>query len=652
MNIQNNHNRLSTNKTAQHWCWRFLALILVLALLLSPLASSRPAAASTAPAGLLTIDSQDPHRLLMDGKPFYLAGYYPNIGALTHDQYDYENYYKILIDMLAVNRINYMRGVFDMGQTIGSSMSLYQRTGPGTANDGKPKYDLKKFNQDYFDYWRKVITYAQSKGIVVQLVINDSWHNKSNIVYDNGGDRVWGMKHDYYNGANNINGLDASDNTNWHSPSHASFEYHKQVIRKVVDNLGDLPNIVYEISNENNTNANWERQLADYLTSYEASTGRSRHLVMPRDLPNHDNAGGKTVDPVRSHTELVSNFSKNKVLIADNDGGGSSTPLSRRNKAWAALTAGAHMSYFHSGMFKLDVLVSSDASDGMRYIGLTTKFMSDFNVDLRGMIPSDSLVSSGWALAKSGERFIVYLRSGGSTTVSNLPSSYTAHWFDPRTGASQTASGGPTFTTPDSKDWVLYIVSSSSAAPTSAAPSPTPTNAPVNPTPTNAPVNPTPTPVPLQRSTGSILINFQPAKAPTYNGYLVDDGSVFGNRDNGYSYGWNKDNRASARDRNKHSDQRYDTFIHLQKDGFFTWEIALPSGNYEVRIISGDPSYYDSFYKLKGEEITVLKGTPTSKSYFIESSFTVTVSDGRLNIRPSGDAVNTKIAFIEITPVP
>ena len=420
--------------------------------------------------GVPTVDPGDPHRFAMNGQFWYPAGYYPAIAALTADQTDYVNYYKNLINKQSANRINYFRNVLTMGQPCGNSIVPYLRTGPGNANDGRPKFDLRpgspRFDEPFFDYWRTVITYAQSKGVVVQLCIFDTWHNKAWIT-ESGGDiqHEWGMKYDFYNGANNINGINTANSTDWTNPSHPVFQIQKLLIEQVVRKLGDLPNIVYEISNENYYNANWELQLADHLSAYEASRGLARHLVMPRDLPNHDNAGGKRNDPATTHNEMVGKHGVNKPLVADNDGGGDADVTGRRRKAWAVLTADGHVNYFHFSMYQKAVLDSQDVSDGMRYVGYTRKFVEDLAVDLRGMQPSDSLVSNGWCYAKSGERYVLYLMNGGSTTIWGLPGSYSAKWFNPRDGSNQPASGGPAFTTPDGNDWVLYIVKTAESQP-------------------------------------------------------------------------------------------------------------------------------------------------------------------------------------------
>jgi len=66
-------------------------------------------------AGMPQIDAQqDAYHFQMDGQPWYPAGYYPALGALTlrWDQVALNTYYQALIDKMAANGINYCRLVF------------------------------------------------------------------------------------------------------------------------------------------------------------------------------------------------------------------------------------------------------------------------------------------------------------------------------------------------------------------------------------------------------------------------------------------------------------------------------------------------------------------------------------------------------------
>lgn len=146
-------------------------------------------------------------------------------------------------------------------------------------------------------------------------------------------------------------------------------------------------------------------------------------------------------------------------------------------------------------------------------------------------------------------------------------------------------------------------------------------------------------------------INFQPAAPPVPAGFLADTGAAFGDRGNGYSYGWNADASAQTRDRNASNspDRRYDTLIFTQKYGAYFWEMAVPNGTYQVRIVSGDASYYGFTYQTEVEGVTVVSGTSSSAAPWVEGTRLITVSDGRLTVRNGAGATNNKLCFIEIS---
>jgi N-acetylneuraminic acid mutarotase len=150
-----------------------------------------------------------------------------------------------------------------------------------------------------------------------------------------------------------------------------------------------------------------------------------------------------------------------------------------------------------------------------------------------------------------------------------------------------------------------------------------------------------------------VKVNFQPASSPAADGYLVDAGLVFGDRGGGLFYGWDLDNRRAARDRNNPSapDQRYDTLTHTQSYGVRTWDLAVPDGQYSVRIVAGDPSAYDSVYALSAEGVLVTSGRATGTRRWFEGTQTIVVADGRLTVSNAPGSRNNKIAFIEVTSV-
>ncbi|MHC4445723.1 MAG: PKD domain-containing protein [Planctomycetota bacterium] len=417
------------------------------------------------PAGTPQIDPLDPHRFIVDGQQWYPSGSYPNLAALTvrTDGLSLTTYHQTLHNKLQANGLNYYRCVFTFGQPYAGSKNAetlpYNRSSTPGAADGGNKFDLSSWNAAHFTYWRNVVEDAGNKGLVVQFCILESWHiNK----WDHGGG--WGLKYDFYIGQNNINGLDVGTEANWHSTTHAVYDYQKAIVRKVVDELGDLPNIIWEVCNEPKPYYySWAMPLGDYLKSYELSSRGYNHVCMPVDLPDHQYCPGNqnVSDIPLLHTDLVARFSSNEVLIADNDTGTHYlNKHNRRKRAWAAFSAGAHNDYFQLSMGELSTLNSADIAEGMQYMGYVHQFISAFSVNLGGMVPSDGLVSNGWCYARSGDEYIIYLISGGSTTVSNLPASYDAYWFNPRTAVITDAGTGPTFTPPFGDDASLHIVQS------------------------------------------------------------------------------------------------------------------------------------------------------------------------------------------------
>ena len=152
-------------------------------------------------------------------------------------------------------------------------------------------------------------------------------------------------------------------------------------------------------------------------------------------------------------------------------------------------------------------------------------------------------------------------------------------------------------------------------------------------------------------STGSGLqrINFQSTDAYVPGGYVADYGDTYGDRGNGRSFGWNADNTDSARNRDddRSPDQEYDTLTHLQRGGEYRWEIAVPDGSYRVKIVAGDPSYFDGYFDLDVEGIEVVKSNPSSGTRWVSGTKTLNVTDGRLTVTNGSAASNNKINFIE-----
>ena len=76
-----------------------------------------------------------------------------------------------------------------------------------------------------------------------------------------------------------------------------------------------------------------------------------------------------------------------------------------------------------------------------------------------------------------------------------------------------------------------------------------------------------------------------------------------------------------------------------------TWEIALENGVYDVHIVCGDPMTNTQLNTINVEG-TILPDTTATN--FDEYDVKVTVSDGRLTIKPATGAINAKICYVDI----
>jgi PKD repeat protein len=145
-------------------------------------------------------------------------------------------------------------------------------------------------------------------------------------------------------------------------------------------------------------------------------------------------------------------------------------------------------------------------------------------------------------------------------------------------------------------------------------------------------------------------INFQPSSTTAPDGWLADSGALFGNRGDGFSYGW-LSTPGATRQRNATNspDLLHDTLIHTNGA---VWEMELPDGDYEIRIVSGDPGYFDSVYRTTAEGVTVVDGIPTTTERWIEGIARISVADGRLTVADGGGASNNKLCFMEVFSIP
>ena len=221
-------------------------------------------------SGLLRVNPENPRYFTDDsGRAIYLGG-----NQIFGDLQDYgwSNGYTDWQGYLKFARnknLNFLRNWTIWSTNGGSATPMqYLRTGPGTAADGQAKFDLTQFNQDFFDRMRSRIIDAGNNGIYVSIMLFDIYSFGNNLWADN-----------LFNGANNIQGIDVDDDkNNWgtefFSPSSAVAQIQKDYVKKVIDTVRDLDNVIFEVANEA-TAIQWQYDMINFIHSYD----ESRHLV-------------------------------------------------------------------------------------------------------------------------------------------------------------------------------------------------------------------------------------------------------------------------------------------------------------------------------------------------------------------------------------
>lgn len=144
----------------------------------------------------------------------------------------------------------------------------------------------------------------------------------------------------------------------------------------------------------------------------------------------------------------------------------------------------------------------------------------------------------------------------------------------------------------------------------------------------------------------NLTINFQPKSTGKVAKTIADYGNAYGDRGNGYAYGWNADNTANVRDRNMVANQLQDTVAFMQNGPNRTWQLEIANGEYEVTIGSGDARYRDGVHDIWAENTRVMYGVQSARKQFLQVMKRVVVSDGKLTLSAGPEAVGAKINYL------
>ncbi len=271
-----------------------------------------------------------------------------------------------------------------------------------------PRFDLARFNPEYFERLRGRVARAGERGFYVSVMLFNGWS-----IHDKGEGNPW--EHHPFNRRNNANGIDGDpdargEGTDVHSLRiPAVTRLQEAYVEKVVETVGDQDHVLWEISNESpGESRDWQYHLIRHLRNLRGlrRVDRGRHLIgMTACFPGNRNA-----DLFASPADWVSPGNKegwrrdpppadgSKVVLVDTDhlwgiGGGP-------DWVWKTFLRGHHPVY----MDPLDGDPLREAA--RRAMGETLRYSK--RIDLAACIPD----ASAYALVNAGREILTWLPGG------------------------------------------------------------------------------------------------------------------------------------------------------------------------------------------------------------------------------------------------
>ncbi len=421
----------------------------------------------------IALHSDNPHYFVFRGKPTVLITSAEHYGAVVNLDFDYRKY----LDTLAKDGLNNTRtfsgayveppGSFNIARNTlapdeGRFISPWARSdAPGYAKGGN-KFDLTKWDANYFKRLKDFVAHAGRRGVVVEYVFFCPFYEEFQ----------WDLSPQ--NAVNNINNIGTVTRTNVYTlDKHGGLlAIHEALVRKVVAELKDFDNVMYEICNEpyfGGVTMEWQHRIVDVIVDAEKDFP-NKHLI----TQNIANGQAKIENPhpavsvfnfhyAHPPAAVGLNYHLNKV-IGDNETGFAGTnDLPYRVEAWEFILAGGalynNLDYsftvgYEDGTFGYPRSQPGGGNPAFRQQMKTLKdFIHDF--DFLRMKPWDGLEIVALdqnhtirVLAESGKAYALYVGPKkpreamkgrppdcDATIALELPAgSYRSEWINPRTG--------------------------------------------------------------------------------------------------------------------------------------------------------------------------------------------------------------------------
>jgi hypothetical protein len=372
----------------------------------------------------------------------------------------------------------------------------WMRTGPGLATDGGLKFDLTKFDRSYFERLRTRVEALNRAGIYAGVYLfTGEWVLRFRCATD-------GYP---FSAPNNVNGVDDGYRGGPAESGVASVtmtgtniitDLQDAYVRKTIDTLNDLPNVLWIVSEEAPLKSTWwNNHLISFVRAYERGKP-CQHPIGYATLENRSdsilyNSDADWVAPWAWTSPSNSCGTGNpscKVNINDSDhsyfGMWNDPPQKNRNYAWENFTTGNQVLFMDPYLVyypreNRNLCLSPVNSIGVKPDPRWENFRNNLGyllqysrkLNLAYVTPRSSLCSTKHCLAQTppmGAEYLAYAPAGGAFTL-DLSAMSTSRrlaveWFNPATGVTiaedsiAAGSSFQSFSPPFSGDAVLFLV--------------------------------------------------------------------------------------------------------------------------------------------------------------------------------------------------
>jgi len=403
----------------------------------------------------ISLHPENPHYFQYKGIPTLLITSGEHYGAVMNPDFDY----KIYLETLQKDGLNLTRTMTGAYFEPAGAFNITKNTmGPEKEKflcawkraEDRTKFDLNQWDEAYFDRLKDFMSEANKHGVIVELSLFCPFYEEMQ----------WELSP--FNFKNNVNGLGDIPRTDVYTldKNKGLLDVQEKMVRKLVMELKDFPNLIYEICNEpyfGGITLEWQEYISKIIVDTEKSFP-GKHLISQ----NIGNGFGKIKNPnplvsvfnfhYTSPPKAVSlNYDLNKVIGENETGFNGQKDSTYRKEAWELILSGG-------GLFNnLDYSFTTDNENGTyqypekqpgggtpnfrRQLSYLKKFMDSF--DFVKMKPDSTVCSFSlsdknkvYILAEHGKQYAAYLMDGKQVNPEfNLPSGkYAAEWINPLTG--------------------------------------------------------------------------------------------------------------------------------------------------------------------------------------------------------------------------